>query len=109
MVNPVESLEIEVGLHGTLPACRPVGAVDASTASCLAEALVGLAGEETVLVDLAGTTFMDSAGLGALREGIAVVRDAGTRVLLAGERPSLHRLLHAAGVDRMVEMVSVAQ
>ena len=45
---------------------------------------------------------MDSAGLGALIGGIRRAREAGGQVAVACSRPTLTRLLHTTGFDRIV-------
>ena len=45
---------------------------------------------------------MDSAGLGALIGGIRRAREAGGEVAVACSRPTLTRLLHTTGFDRIV-------
>ena len=57
---------------------------------------------EALLIDLSDVPFMDSAGLGALIGGIRRTREAGGEVAVACSRPSLTRLLHTTGFDRIV-------
>ncbi len=45
---------------------------------------------------------MDSAGLGALIGGIRRAREADGEVAVACSRPTLTRLLHTTGFDRIV-------
>ena len=47
---------------------------------------------------------MDSAGLGALIGGIRRAREAGGDVAVACSRPTLTRLLHTTGFDRIVSV-----
>jgi anti-sigma B factor antagonist len=61
-----------------------------------------LADERFVLVDLSHVPFMDSAGLGALIGGIRRARENDGDVAVACDRPSLIRLLHTTGFDRIV-------
>ena len=46
--------------------------------------------------------FVDSAGLGALIGGIRRAREAGGDVAVCCNRPTLVRLLHTTGFDRIV-------
>ena len=55
-----------------------------------------------LLIDLSAVPFMDSAGLGALIGGIRRAREAGGDVAVACSRPTLTRLLHTTGFDRIV-------
>ena len=68
------------------------------------EALGGLASEKYLLIDLSAVPFMDSAGLGALIGGIRRAREAGGDVAVACSRPTLTRLLHTTGFDRIVSV-----
>ncbi|CAN5846667.1 hypothetical protein BH24ACT3_BH24ACT3_06550 [soil metagenome] len=93
-------IEVEDGNGYTL--CRPVGELDAYTVSQFREALGGLASTQRLLIDLSAVPFMDSAGLGALIGGIRRAREAGGEVAVACSRPTLTRLLHTTGFDRIV-------
>ena len=82
--------------------CRPVGELDAYTVNDFREALGGVAGATRLLIDLSNVPFMDSAGLGALIGGIRRTRESGGEVAVACGRPTLTRLLHTTGFDRIV-------
>ena len=82
--------------------CRPVGELDAFTVGQFRETLSELANRPQLLIDLSEVPFMDSAGLGALIGGIRRVREAGGDVAVACSRPTLARLLHTTGFDRIV-------
>jgi anti-sigma B factor antagonist len=97
-------LDIEVEDAGTYTLCRPVGELDAYTVSQFREALGGLAEKQYLLIDLSAVPFMDSAGLGALIGGIRRAREAGGDVAVACSRPTLIRLLHTTGFDRIVSV-----
>jgi anti-sigma B factor antagonist len=95
-------LEIQVDLVNGCTVCRPVGELDAFTVSQFRQALAELASSPRLLIDLAGVPFVDSAGLGALIGGIRRVRELGGDVAVACPRPTLTRLLHTTGFDRIV-------
>jgi anti-sigma B factor antagonist len=95
-------LEIEVNDEGTHTLCRPVGELDAYTVGQFREALTGLATAERLVIDLSSVPFMDSAGLGALIGGIRRTRENNGEVSVACSRPTLTRLLHTTGFDRIV-------
>ena len=97
-------LDIEVEDATTYTLCRPVGELDAYTVSQFREALGGLASKKYLLIDLSAVPFMDSAGLGALIGGIRRAREAGGDVAVACSRPTLTRLLHTTGFDRIVSV-----
>ena len=95
-------LEIHVEDTGSYTLCRPVGELDAYTVSQFREVLSELATVPRLLIDLSDVPFMDSAGLGALIGGIRRTREAGGDVAVACGRPTLTRLLHTTGFDRIV-------
>ena len=95
-------LEIEVATTDTHTLCRPVGELDAYSVASFREALGGLAEHPRVVIDLSEVPFMDSAGLGALIGGIRRAREHGGEVAVACSRPTLTRLLHTTGFDRIV-------
>lgn len=95
-------LEIEVEETGDYTLCRPVGELDAYTVTDFRQSLGELASRPAVVIDLSEVPFMDSAGLGALIGGIRRARENGGEVAVACSRPTLTRLLHTTGFDRIV-------
>ena len=95
-------LEIEVDEPGDYTLCRPVGELDAYTVTDFRQSLGELANRPRVVIDLSEVPFMDSAGLGALIGGIRRARENGGEVAVACSRPTLTRLLHTTGFDRIV-------
>jgi anti-sigma B factor antagonist len=102
-------LEIEVDQLDTHTLCRPVGELDAYTVSAFRDALGGLATHPRVVIDLSQVPFMDSAGLGALIGGIRRAREHGGEVAVACSRPTLTRLLHTTGFDRIVPVTATVE
>ncbi len=102
-------LDIEVEQATGYALCRPVGELDAYTVSQFREALGGLATTKYLLIDLSAVPFMDSAGLGALIGGIRRAREAGGDVAVACSRPTLTRLLHTTGFDRIVSVTETIE
>lgn len=95
-------LEIHVEETEGYTLCRPIGELDAYTVGQFRETLVDLASKPRLLIDLSEVPFMDSAGLGALIGGIRRAREAEGDVSVACSRPTLTRLLHTTGFDRIV-------
>jgi anti-sigma B factor antagonist len=95
-------LEIHVEDTGDYTLCRPIGELDAYTVGQFRESLVELSSKPRLLIDLSEVPFMDSAGLGALIGGIRRAREAQGDVSVACSRPTLTRLLHTTGFDRIV-------
>ena len=103
-------LEINIDRNDDHTVCRPVGELDAYTVGAFREALTGLADEPRLLIDLSDVPFMDSVGLGALIVGIRRTRDNEGQIAVACNRPTLTRLLHTTGFDRIVPVTeSVAE
>jgi len=95
-------LHIELEKREDYTICRPVGELDAYTVGQFREALGELASEPKLLIDMSEVPFVDSAGLGALIGGIRRAREAGGGVAVSCNRPTLVRLLHTTGFDRIV-------
>ena len=93
-------IQVEDG-HG-YTVCRPVGELDAYTVSQFRDALGKLASSPKLLIDMSSVPFVDSAGLGALIGGIRRARENGGDVAVWCNRPTLTRLLHTTGFDRIV-------
>ena len=97
-------MHIEVSEHSGCGVSRPTGELDASTVVEFREHLASLVGASSLVIDLCDVPFMDSAGLGALIGGIRRIRDAGGSVGVVCDRPSVLRLLHTTGFDRIVDV-----
>ena len=89
--------------------CRPVGELDAFTVSQFRQSLAELASNPRILIDMSGVPFVDSAGLGALIGGIRRARELGGDVAVACSRPTLTRLLHTTGFDRIVTVTETVE
>jgi anti-sigma B factor antagonist len=98
-------LTIEVRDEGGCSVLALRGEVDAWTVPEFREAVAGVVGVERIVIDLCGTAFMDSAGLGALIGGIRRAREAGGDLAVACSPRPLLRLLHTTGLDRIVVLV----
>jgi anti-sigma B factor antagonist len=82
--------------------CRPAGELESFTIAVFRQALADMASAGVLIIDLSGVPFVDSAGLGALIGGIRRTRELGGRVEVVCGRPTLVRLLHTTGFDRIV-------
>lgn len=102
-------LEITVEHTERYTLCRPVGELDAYTVGAFREALAELAPVQRLLIDLSDVPFMDSSGLGALIGGIRRTREADGEVAVACSRPTLTRLLHTTGFDRIVAVTDTVE
>ena len=88
---------------------RPTGELDAYTVASFREALADHAAAKRLVVDLCGVPFMDSAGLGALIGGIRRVRENEGQVVVFCNGPTLIRLLHTTGFDRIVPVAETLE
>jgi anti-sigma B factor antagonist len=102
-------LEIHVEEGDGFVTCRPAGELDAYTVGQFRESLASMAEAERLLIDLSDVPFMDSAGLGALIGGIRRIREQEGRVVVLCSRPSLLRLLHTTGFDRIVAVAETSE
>jgi anti-anti-sigma factor len=102
-------LEIQIDTTDDYTLCRPVGELDAYTVGQFRESLAELASVPRLLIDLSEVPFMDSAGLGALIGGIRRAREADGEVAVACSRPTLTRLLHTTGFDRIVPVTETLE
>lgn len=75
------------------------GEVDIATAPLLRKALDAVAAPtETVVVDLAGVTFLDSTGLGVLVGARRKMLPGGMRMLVVNASPSVLRVFEITGL-----------
>lgn len=89
--------------------CSPVGEVEAFTVASFRDALAELSTCDRLVIDMSSVTFVDSAGLGALIGGIRRTRDLGGDVAVACGRPTIRKLLHNTGFDRIVAVTETIQ
>jgi anti-sigma B factor antagonist len=102
-------LEIRLDEGDGYTICRPVGELDAYTVGQFREALGELASKPKLLIDMSEVPFVDSAGLGALIGGIRRAREGGGDVAVCCNRPTLVRLLHTTGFDRIVTVAETLE
>ena len=102
-------LDIQVEEADSYTVCRPVGELDAYNVSQFREALGKLTSRPKLLIDMSSVPFVDSAGLGALIGGIRRAREAGGEVAVCCNRPTLTRLLHTTGFDRIVTVAETVE
>ncbi|HEX3393421.1 MAG TPA: STAS domain-containing protein [Acidimicrobiales bacterium] len=103
----VLNIQLDEGDEYTV--CRPVGELDAYTVGQFREALGELASKPKLLIDMSQVPFVDSAGLGALIGGIRRAREVGGDVAVCCNRPTLVRLLHTTGFDRIVSVTDTIE
>lgn len=92
----------DVSDDGSVVVCEFCGDLDAFTATELRSVLADLSHSPSVIIDLSGVVFIDSAGLGALVGGIRRTRELGGEVVLCRPRGAVERVLRVAGLSRIV-------
>jgi len=102
-------LNIQLDEGDDYTVCRPVGELDAYTVGQFREALGELASKPKLLIDMSQVPFVDSAGLGALIGGIRRAREVVGDVAVCCNRPTLVRLLHTTGFDRIVTVTETME
>ncbi len=81
------------------------GDLDCYTAPRLRTVLLELAdGPRRVVVDVAGSTFIDSTGLGVLVGGLKRLREQGGDLVLRSPTPTTARLFEVTGVHKLFEI-----
>jgi anti-anti-sigma factor len=82
-----------------VPGVRLDGELDLATAPLLTDALLDLASEREVHLDLALLTFLDSSGLHAIIK-LARSQDGDRSVVLVNPSTAVLRLLEITGIDK---------
>jgi anti-anti-sigma factor len=72
----------------------------------VARYVAGRGGTRFVVLDMSGVTFVNSAGLGALFQLCARLRQHGVRLQLAHVPPVVLRMFYAVGLDRLAGIAS---
>jgi anti-sigma B factor antagonist len=95
-------LHVDVREHG-VAVVRPVGRLDLLSAPEVKRRLAQevAAGRPRLVVDLDGTAFMDSSGLGALIGGLKAARLAGGDLRLARPSEQVQVVLRLVKLDRV--------
>jgi anti-sigma B factor antagonist len=82
------------------------GEVDLATAPQLRERLVGLVadGHRRIVVDMSGTEFLDSTGLGALVAGLKRLRAHDGEMRIVCTTPRVQKVFEITHVDRVLPL-----
>lgn len=76
-----------------------VGVIDMHTAESLADHLASMGSDSSVVLDLSGVDFVDSAGLRTILVAHRALADVGQRLELANVSSAVGRLLEITGLD----------
>jgi len=81
----------------------PIGDFDIASVDLLRETFVDTVGPSAskLVVDLSGTTFLDSMALGTIIGVTKRAKGWGGWVRLVSPQPSIRRVLHATGLDKV--------
>lgn len=102
----MDKTRCECTFEGDSLTCVILGEIDHHTAKPLREALdaqIYLYRAGRVILDLDGVGFMDSAGLGLILGRYTKVRELGGTLILRAPSDEVCRILHLAGVDKMIK------
>ena len=79
---------------------QPPAELDIATAETLLDQVRTILAEQpaAIVVDLAGVTFCDSSGIGALMDAQAIAASAGVPLRVTAARPVIRRSLEITGV-----------
>jgi anti-sigma B factor antagonist len=97
-------LLLETSDNGTTAAVTVHGSLESATADELRRRLRMLidAGHGRVDLDLADVWFLDGEGVGVLVGALRAQESAGGQLVVTASSPLVRRVLHVAGLDRLV-------
>ena len=103
MADAPATLELSVSDEGGETVVAVTGELDVTTAPELRERLTALigAGSTTILLDLAGVTFVDSTALSVLVAALKRLRQADGDLQLSSPLPSVRRVFEITGLTRL--------
>lgn len=80
------------------------GELDAASATTLAEALTGASDQAgSVVLDLAGVTFIDSSGLRVIASEHVAATEAGRSLRIVGASERVRRIFEMTGLETLIE------
>jgi anti-sigma B factor antagonist len=84
------------------------GELDLHTSERLRDTLADVLelGGRRILVDLTGTSFMDSAGLGVLVGAAKALRSTGGQMVLVADDPRVTRVIEITGLEQVFRLAS---
>jgi anti-sigma B factor antagonist len=98
---------LSVSVDEGVTVVRVSGDLDCYSAPQLRAALWALVadGHQEVVVDVGGTNFIDSTGLGVLVGGVRRLREGGGKLVLRSPNALTRRLFEITGVTKLFEIV----
>jgi anti-sigma B factor antagonist len=103
MSNPLR-LDIDVKRVHNIPVLSVTGEIDIYTAPLFKQAVVNLVseGNNNVIIDLSGVSFMDSSGFGTLLGATRRLRPTGGGLHLTGANSTIQRMLRLTRLDTIM-------
>lgn len=98
-------MKVRVEIADAWTVFRPEGALNASTAADLREAMALMAAVPRLVSDLEAV-FIDSVGMTAMVSGIRGLRAAGTHVTACSRRPDQSRVIEMIGLEHVVPVMA---
>jgi anti-anti-sigma factor len=101
---PCEDASCTTDHRGHAVRLSVAGELDLATVDSLTRVAIGALRlpVRVLVLDMHGVTFCDAAGVGALLRIQRSAAEVGTRLVLAGIRPAVRRVLDLVGVHRMI-------
>ena len=82
--------------------CHLAGNLEHLTVGTFRDVISQVIPKQSVIIDLSGVPFLESAGLGALIGAARRVREMGGEAIICAPRPSVNRVLEMVGLPRIV-------
>ena len=101
----MERIRCDIEYDEGILVVKLAGEIDHHTAKGLREEIdtsLYLYRPSTVIMDLAGVGFMDSAGLGLILGRYTKAKELGGRLIVANPEPSVDRILALAGAGKLI-------
>ena len=102
---PADNFSTEVDRDGDAIVIFVRGEIDIATAERLRDAIEPHMGpRQTIILDLSGVDFMDSACLGVLEQARGTLTEDGGSLMLRNPSKVAHRLLSIAGLEHLLQV-----
>ncbi len=109
--SPSPRLQVTLDLDAKTTVLHLAGELDADDAPAVRTLLAEqvLSGSGSLVVDLSGLTFIDSAGLAALIAAHKGTRSAGTSLVLAGLSAPVAKIMSVTGLDGVLTVAPTVE
>ncbi len=100
-----DRLHVQISAADHAVEVRVTGEVDIATVGALRSALWAAPARSVLRVDLSGVRVLSAAGVRALVAAHLRIRARGGELVLVGPDPTVHRVLRATGLHRVIPIV----